>query len=103
MNARQVAEALARVAVSVAAAGVFWVGWLGVFIPAFKAGNSLLMALGWLSAPVFTGAGFALGCMLGERLTSARRSGFRRIFAWCFAACGLGAGAAFCFGPMLIG
>ena len=102
MNLRQAAAGLARVGVSVAAAGVFWVGWMGVFIPVFKAGNWLLMGVGWLSAPVFTGAGFAVGWMIGERLTSVRRSRFWRVFAWCFAACALGAGAVFWFGPMLI-
>ena len=102
MNARQVAAALARVAISVLAAGVFWVGWMAVFIPVFKAGNSLPVAVGWLSAPAVTGAGFAVGCMIGERLTNVRRSRFRRVFAWCFFACALGAGTVVWFGPMLI-
>lgn len=102
MKVRRLAAALARVGVSVAAAGVFWVGWLAVLIPVFKAGNSSLVAAGWLSAPVVVGAGFAVGCMMGERLTDVRRSRFWRVFVWCFAACAIGAGAVFWFGPMLI-
>ena len=102
MNVRQAAAALARVALSVLAAGAFWIGFLAVFIPVFKTGNSLLMAVGWLSAPVVTGAGFAVGCMIGERLTNVPRSRFLRVFVWCFAACALGAGTVFWFGPMLI-
>ena len=102
MNLRQAAAALARVAVSVAAAGVFWVAWMAAFIPVFKTGNSILMAVGWFSAPVVVGAGFALGCIMGERLTHVRRSKFWRVLAWCCATCALGAGAVFWFGPMLI-
>ena len=93
---------MVRIVVPVLVAGVFWIGFLAVFIPAVKTGNSLLIAVGWLSAPVVTGAGFAVGCMIGERLTNVRRSRYSRVFAWCFAASALGAGAVFWFGPMLI-
>ena len=102
MNVRRAGAVLVRIVVPVLVAGVFWIGFLAIFIPAVKTGNSLLIAVGWLSAPVVTGAGFAVGCMIGERLTNVRRSRFSRVFAWCFAASALGAGAVFWFGPMLI-
>jgi hypothetical protein len=57
MNLRRAAAALVRIIVPVLAAGLFRIGFPAVFIPAFKAGNSLLVALGWLSAPLVTGAG----------------------------------------------
>jgi hypothetical protein len=102
MNLRRAAAALVRIIVPALVAGLFWIGFLALFIPAFKTGNTPLVAVGWLSAPLFTGAGFAVGCMIGERLTNVRRSRFSQVLARCFAACALGAGAVFWSGPMLI-
>ena len=94
--------AFARLAASVLFAGVFYVGWMAVFIPAFKMGSSVLRGIGWLSAPVVTAAGFAAGIWVAERLTATSGASFFRIFAWPIVGCAVGALAVFWFGPMLI-
>ena len=94
--------AFARVAASVLFAGVFYLGWMAVFIPAFKTGSSVLRGIGWMSAPVVTAAGFAAGIWVAERLTATSGTSFFRIFAWPIVGCAVGALAVFWFGPMLI-
>lgn len=95
-------RSLAVLAASVLLAGVFYVGWLAVFIPAFKMGILGLKIVGWLSAPVVTALGFAAGLWIGERLPTRRKTGFLRIFIWPLVGCSVGAALVFFFGPMLI-
>lgn len=94
--------AFARVTSSLLFSGIFYIGWMAVFIPAFKTGNPVLQTIGWLSAPVVTAAGFAAGIWIAERLIGPRTTRFSRIFTWPFVGCTVGAGAVFWFGPMLI-
>jgi len=91
-----------RVASSLLVAGIFYVGWLAVFIPAFQTGSIVLKVFGWVSAPIVTAAGFAAGVWIAERLIGKGKTGFSRIFAWPMIGCAVGAGAVFWFGPMLI-
>ncbi len=56
----------------------------------------------WLSGPVVTAAGFAFGMTIGEYLTSVKRPRFWQTCLWPLLGCGVGAGALFWFGPMLI-
>ena len=102
MNLGYLLGAVLRVAVSVVCAGVFYVGWMAVFIPAFKTGSVVLRGIGWLSAPVVTAAGFATGIAICEYLARTRRTDLLRMFRWPLIGCALGAGAVFPFGPMLI-
>ena len=53
-------------------------------------------------APVATATGFAIGLLLGERLTSRGGSVFLEAWAWSLASCAFGAIVGFGFGPMLI-
>jgi len=94
--------AFARVASSLLLAGIFYIGWMAVFIPVFRTGSSVLRGIGWLSAPVATAAGFAAGVWIAERLIATNRASFSRIFAWPMVGCVVGAGAVFWLGPMLI-
>jgi hypothetical protein len=94
--------AFARIAASVLSAGVFYLGWMAVFITASKTGSSVLRGIGWLSAPVVTALGFAAGIWLAERLTGAGKARFSHIFVWPLVGCAVGAGVVFWFGPMLI-
>lgn len=102
MKSRPMAISIATVAVSILLAGVFFFGWLAVFIPAFKTGNAGLQVLGWLSAPVVTSLGFATGLWLSNRLSSRGSEGVLRLWLWPFVGCSVGAAAVFRFGPMLI-
>ena len=102
MNFKFLFGLFVRVIISVAFAGVFYVGWLAVAIPVFKSGPLLAKALCWLSAPVVTGAGFASGLALFELLPGTRKSRLRDIVLWPLAGCAIGAAVVFFFGPMLI-
>jgi len=102
MKIRPVAISIGTVAVSVLLAGVFFFGWLPVFIPAFKTGNEGLQVVGWLSAPVVTSLGFATGLWIAYRLLSRGRESVPRLWVWPLVGCSVGAAAVFWFGPMLI-
>lgn len=99
---RSILEGFARIASSVLFAAIFYIGWMAIFIPAFKTGSSLIRGIAWLSAPVVTAAGFTTGIWIAERLIATRRASFSRIFAWPLVGCAVGAGTVFWFGPMLI-
>lgn len=91
-----------RVIISVAFAGIFYVGWMAVAIPLIKSGPLFAKALCWLSAPVVTGIGFTSGLAIFELLPGTRKSKFRDIVLWTLAGCTIGAAVVFIFGPMLI-
>ena len=59
--------------------------------------------LGWLSAPVITGLGYATGLSMGERWLTTRKTDFLRVFVWPLVGCTLGAVALCWIGPMWIG
>jgi len=102
MQIRRWAGALIRVAISVVFAGLFYTGWLAVFLVAFKDSGVPVKAVLWVIAPVITAAGFAVGMMVARRLTNARQEGFIRMFIWPLAGCVLGAVSVVWIGPMLI-
>ncbi|MHB8863271.1 MAG: hypothetical protein ACYC6N_12750 [Pirellulaceae bacterium] len=103
MNTKLLLKPLILVTVSVLVAGVFHIGWLAAFIPAAKSGITALKILGWLSAPVVTAVGYALGLWMGERLHTTRKIDFLRIFVWPWVGCSLGAAALSWIGPMWVG
>jgi uncharacterized membrane protein YfcA len=94
---------LALVAVSILVAGFFHIGWLAAFIPAAKSGVMVLKILGWMSAPVVTAVGYAVGLWMGERLLKQRKTDFLRIFFWPLVGCSIGAIALSWIGPMWVG
>jgi hypothetical protein len=102
MQIRSLTGALTRVVVSLLFAGLFYTGWLAVFLGAFKNSTGPAKAVWWMIAPVVTAAGFAVGLMVSERLTQPRREGFIRMFIWPLVGCILGAVVVVWFGPMLI-
>ena len=102
MNLKCLLGLFVRVIISVAFAGIFYVGWLAVAIVVLKSGPLLAKALCWLSAPVVTAAGFASGLALFELLPGTRKSRLRYIVLWPLAGCAIGAAVVFFFGPMLI-
>jgi len=102
MRIRQLAGMLARVVVSVLGGGLFYTGWLAVFLGMFKDSHAPVKALLWMVAPVITAAGFAVGLMVAQHLTEARREAFIRTFRWPLVGCILGAVVVVWFGPMLI-
>jgi hypothetical protein len=92
----------ARVIVSVAFAGVFYVGWMAISIPVLKSGSSFAKALCWLTGPYITAIGFICGIVIFEMLPGTRKSKSNDIFIWPLAGCYIGAAVVFPFGPMLI-
>ncbi|UCC97465.1 MAG: hypothetical protein JSW66_16685 [Phycisphaerales bacterium] len=102
MNLKCLFGLFARVIISVAFAGIFYVGWMAIAIGVLMSGPLPAKALCWLSAPVITGAGFASGLALFELLPGTRKSKRRDIVLWPLAGCAIGAAVVFCFGPMLI-
>ena len=90
-----------RLSASVLGAGVFYAGWLAIFIPAFQTGIVALKGVGWLSAPLVTAAGFATGVMLAERLSRRTVPTFRSVFLWPVCGCVFGVATVFWVGPML--
>jgi len=97
-----VRRALVRIGISLLCAGVFYTVWLAVFLRAAKFDNSVVVDILWLLAPVVTAAGFAVGILILEHLTTTSRTNFFRIFVWPLTGCAIGAGVVYWFGPMLI-
>jgi hypothetical protein len=102
MNLKCLFGLFGRVIISVAFAGIFYVGWMAVAIVVLESGPLPAKALCWLSAPVVTGAGFISGLALFELLPGTRKSRLRDIVLWPLAGCAIGAAVVFFFGPMLI-
>ncbi len=105
MNIRPIGGLLVRVIISVVFAGIFYTGWMAVFIAEFRSGldSILLKAILWLAGPIVTALGFATGIAISELFPgSGEKSKFINIFKWSLAGCAIGAGTVVWFGPMLI-
>jgi hypothetical protein len=102
MNPRTLGRIFAKVTVSLLCAGLFYSIWLAAFLLATNVDTPAVETVAWLSAPVVTAAGFAVGVAAFERLTRASQTSFLRIFVWPLIGCTLGAGIVYWFGPMLI-
>jgi hypothetical protein len=99
---KRLATALFRVGVSLLFGATFYIGWLAIFLAAFKDSGTSVKVVLWVIAPIVTAAGFAVGLMAGRRLCGIRREAFFRTFAWPLVGCVLGAVLVVWFGPMLI-
>ena len=104
MAMRKLLGVLARVALSLLFAGIFYFGWMAVAIPTLKSGFGGLMAkvVLWILAPVVTGLGFAVGATVFGLLSMTEKGRFWRTYKWCLAGCAIGGGVVCLFGPMLI-
>ncbi|MFQ6035559.1 MAG: hypothetical protein ACE5NM_06890 [Sedimentisphaerales bacterium] len=104
MNFRPLCEVFIRVIFSIIFAGIFYIGWMAIAIPALKSGleSLILKAIIWLAAPLTTAAGFATGVAIFELFPGTRKSKFLNIFKWSLIGCVIGAGSVVWFGPMLI-
>lgn len=102
MNYRYWLGTFARMAVSVLSAGAFFVAWLAAFLTAAKTDIYVVKAVGWLSAPIVTAAGFAAGMAALGLLTGSSNYKFLATFQWTLIGCTVGAVAVCWFGPMLI-
>ena len=104
MTIKRLLGVLARVALSVFFAGVFYTGWMAVAIPTVKSGfgGLIVKAILWILAPIVTGFGFALGPKIFELLPTADKSRFWKTYKWCLAGCAIGGAVVCIFGPMLI-
>ena len=102
MNFKYIRNAFIIVFLSVIFAGIFYIGWLAIFLLTIKSANCPAKVLLWLSGPPITALGFATGAWLGEFLTKIRKTTFGCILIWPLVGCAAGAGVVFYFGPMLI-
>ncbi len=102
MQIKWLAAAMVRVAISVVFAGLFYTGWLAVFLAVFKSITGPVKAILWALAPVVTATGFATGIVIASRLIGARQEAFSHALAWSLFGCVLGAVSVVWFGPMLI-
>lgn len=102
MNFKYIFHLFLTACLSVAFAGIFYAGWLAIFLLTIKFVNYPVKVLLWLSAPLATALGFATGAWLSELLTSTRKIAFARTLIWPLIGCAIGASAISPFGPMLI-
>ncbi len=94
--------ALVRVALSLIGAGLSYLAWMATFLLVNGSAGPALQAVLWLSAPVVTAAGFAVGILVSQPLTKTKKTRFLHVFIWPLAGCAIGAGVVYWFGPMLI-
>lgn len=105
MTTKRLLAIVARVALSVLLAGVFYTGWMAVAIPTIKSGfgGLVVKVVFWILAPIVTGFSFALGPEMFDLLSKpAGRSSFWKTYKWCLTGCVIGGGVVCIFGPMLI-
>lgn len=93
---------LVRLAVSVVGGGVLYGAWLAVVLATMGPPSSPRPFLVMLTAPIVTAFGFALGTVLGERLTRGYHVRLSRAIRWPLVGCVVGALLMYPFGPMLI-
>ena len=105
MVIRKLLAIVARVALSIPFAGVFYTGWMAVTIPTIQSGFGgwVVKVVLWILAPTVTGFGFALSSKIFDLLSRATdRRSFWSTYKWCLAGCAIGGGILNIFGPMLI-
>jgi len=97
------ATVFAKTILSLIFGAIFYTGWLAVAIPVLKGSAPVAVkAICWLSAPVVTALGFALGVTCFELLPGTRKTKFLSTLKWTLTTCCAAAAAVAIFGPMLI-
>jgi hypothetical protein len=102
MGDGEMLKKLTRGFVALLGGALSYIGWLAIFLLTTGWESALWDLLVWLLAPVVTGAGFAAGLALGERLTGRARTPFWKLWLWPLLGCAAGAAVVYPFGPMLI-
>lgn len=92
---------LVRLVLSVLGGGLLYAAWFAVVLAAMTPPHPAPFAV-MLTAPIVTALGFALGTVLGERLTRGYRVRVSRAMRWPLVGCMVGALLVYPFGPMLI-
>jgi hypothetical protein len=82
-------------------AGLFFLGWLAVFLLTQGARSPAAHVLRWVLGPVVTATGFTVGLAFGERFIHRQQTSYLRVFLWPSVGCAIGAGVIYSFGPML--
>ena len=73
-------RAFVRVVFSLFCAGASYTAWLAAFLLTAEANSSVAHAIRWLSAPVVTAAGFAVGIEYPSASPAHRRPGSSALF-----------------------
>ena len=92
---------LSRILVSTLFGGFFYSIWLAIYLlltPEGGLGETIL----WLTAPLITATGFALGIIVFDRLGKMPGTSFLKLISWPLLGCIIGAVTVYWFGPMLI-
>ena len=94
MSIKRLFGVLARVALSVLLAGIFYTAWMVMGLPIFKAevGGRVVRAGIWILGPIMTGAGFAIGPVIFGLLAKDGKSRFWDIYKWSLVGCAIGGG-----------
>ena len=99
---RPVRQVAVRVVLSSLGGGLFYLGWMTLFLLSTDWESAFWDTAVWFLAPVLTAAGFAAGLALGRWLAPCEPVGFWRLLVWPLAGCSVGAAVVYPFGPMLI-
>jgi hypothetical protein len=102
VNSRGIWKSLVKIVLSILFGGILYACWMAAFLLIPRTDNSVLEIILWLLAPLFTATGFAVGVLVGDRLSRVSGGHFFRIFRWPLIGCTLGGGLVYWFGPMLI-
>lgn len=94
-------ESVVRIGVSLLSGGLFYTGWLGIFLVLYTKDEPIETAL-WVITPLVTGVGFGFGVYLADMILKRKPSPFLRVAIWPILGCILGAVAVYWYGPMLI-
>lgn len=92
---------LGRISISTLIGGLFYSFWLAAFL-LLSPGEGLLETIFWISAPLFTAMGFALGLTIASHFGAGDVTPFMRALPWPLVGCIIGAVTVYWFGPMLI-
>lgn len=92
---------LSRILVSALFGGFFYSIWLAVYLLLSPEGGVAETIL-WLTAPVITAVGFALGIIVFDGIGKMLGTSFLKVISWPLLGCIIGAVTVYWFGPMLI-
>ena len=92
---------LSRILVSTLFGGFFYSIWLAVYLLLSPEGG-LVETILWLTVPVITAIGFALGIIVFDSLGKLPGTPIFQLISWPLLGCIIGAVAVYWFGPMLI-
>ena len=101
-NLRRPPSPIIRIVLSLACAGITYFVWMGTFILLANSTGPIMKGVLWITAPIATAMGFALGMFIHEHKSGIRKATFLSVFVWPLLGCAVGAIVIFWRGPMLI-